>query len=87
VPALDVGDDLVRVALLVEAAFGRDHKLRAAVGRIRSTLGRALGSGFGDYTTSDVEDVMGHPPRPFAEFARDHVAALRPRESVLPVVE
>ena len=37
--------------------------------------GRALGSGFGDYTTSDVEDVTGRPPRTFAEFARDHMAA------------
>jgi uncharacterized protein YbjT (DUF2867 family) len=37
--------------------------------------GRALGSGFGDYTTSDVQDVIGRPPRRFADFARDHAAA------------
>ncbi|TDD18308.1 SDR family oxidoreductase [Nonomuraea diastatica] len=37
--------------------------------------GQALGSGFGDFTTTDVEDVAGHPPRSFADFARDHVAA------------
>jgi uncharacterized protein YbjT (DUF2867 family) len=41
--------------------------------------GRTLGSGFGDYTTSDVEDVTGRPPQPFAEFARDHVAAFTTR--------
>ncbi|TDC97240.1 SDR family oxidoreductase [Nonomuraea deserti] len=37
--------------------------------------GQALGSGFGDFTTTDVEDVVGRPPRRFADFARDHVAA------------
>lgn len=37
--------------------------------------GTAMGAGFGDYTTTDVEDVLGRPPRAFADFARDHVAA------------
>ncbi|MEO3891052.1 SDR family oxidoreductase [Nonomuraea sp. B5E05] len=37
--------------------------------------GQALGSGFGDFTTTDVEEVVGRPPRRFADFARDHVAA------------
>jgi len=41
--------------------------------------GRALDSGFGAYTTSDGEDVLGHPPRRFADFARDHVAAFTAR--------
>ncbi|HLU60186.1 MAG TPA: SDR family oxidoreductase [Pseudonocardia sp.] len=41
--------------------------------------GRALGSGFGAYTTSDVEDVLGRPPRRFADFVRDHVAAFTAR--------
>ncbi|NBE95833.1 NAD-dependent epimerase/dehydratase family protein [Nonomuraea sp. KC401] len=39
--------------------------------------GQALGAGFGDYTTTDVEDVTGRPPRRFADFARDHRAAFR----------
>jgi uncharacterized protein YbjT (DUF2867 family) len=36
--------------------------------------GQALGAGWGDFTTSDVEDVVGRPPRAFADFARDHAA-------------
>ncbi len=139
-PALDLGDDLVRLALLVETALRRHHELRPrsagsarrsepgrhhghvltpsgprtltytqAAGELERVLGRpvryvaagagdahagmveagispwlagmlveyghALGAGFGDYTTTHVEEVVGRPPRSFAEFARDHAAA------------
>ncbi|MDR7304224.1 SDR family oxidoreductase [Haloactinomyces albus] len=36
---------------------------------------QAYASGWGDFTTSDVHDVVGRPPRGFADFARDHVDA------------
>jgi uncharacterized protein YbjT (DUF2867 family) len=37
--------------------------------------GQAYASGWGDFTTTDFEDVVGHPPRSFADFARDNAAA------------
>jgi len=37
--------------------------------------GRAFAAGWGDFTTTDVQDVVGRPPRAFADFARDHAAA------------
>lgn len=40
--------------------------------------GTAMGAGFGDYTTTDVEDVLGRAPRSFADFARDHRTAFTP---------
>jgi uncharacterized protein YbjT (DUF2867 family) len=41
--------------------------------------GQALGSGWGDFTTADVEQVVGRPPRSVADFASDHAAALTAR--------
>jgi uncharacterized protein YbjT (DUF2867 family) len=37
----------------------------------------AYAQGWGDFTTSAFEDVMGRPGRSFARFARDHAAWLR----------
>jgi uncharacterized protein YbjT (DUF2867 family) len=36
----------------------------------------AYAQGWGDFTTSAFEDVMGSPGRSFADFARDHAARL-----------
>ncbi|PSK98891.1 uncharacterized protein YbjT (DUF2867 family) [Murinocardiopsis flavida] len=36
---------------------------------------RAYASGWGDFTTTDVQDVVGRPPRSVADFARDHAHA------------
>lgn len=33
--------------------------------------GRAYAAGWGDFTTTHVQDVLGRAPRPFLEFARD----------------
>lgn len=33
---------------------------------------QAYRSGWGDFTTTDVRDVTGHPPRSIADFLRDH---------------
>ncbi|MEV0389934.1 hypothetical protein [Nonomuraea sp. NPDC050643] len=38
----------------------------------------AYAAGWGDYTTTAVEDVLGRPARSFATFAHDHATALRP---------
>ncbi len=38
--------------------------------------GEAMTSGFGDYTTNDVEDILARPPRSFSDFVRDHAAVL-----------
>lgn len=40
--------------------------------------GQAYASGWGDFTTSDFYDVIGRPPRSFADFARDHAHAFTP---------
>ncbi|MEO3799285.1 SDR family oxidoreductase [Nonomuraea sp. B1E8] len=79
--AEQLGQVLGRKIHYVAAAAGDAHAGMVA-GGISDWLagmlveyGQALGSGFGDFTTTDVEDVTGHPPRSFADFARDHVAA------------
>lgn len=38
--------------------------------------GRAYARGWGDFTTSDFPDVVGRQATSFADFARDHAAAL-----------
>lgn len=40
--------------------------------------GRAYAAGRGDFTTNDVAEVAGRPPRDFAAFAREHAGAFRP---------
>jgi len=37
--------------------------------------GQAYSAGWGDFTTSDYQDVVGHSPRDVADFIRDHAAA------------
>jgi uncharacterized protein YbjT (DUF2867 family) len=36
---------------------------------------QAYVSGWGDFTTTDFQEVMGRQPRSFADFARDHAGA------------
>lgn len=38
---------------------------------------RAYVSGWGDYTTDAVAELLSRPPRDIAEFARDHASAFR----------
>ncbi|TDE14995.1 SDR family oxidoreductase [Jiangella asiatica] len=40
--------------------------------------GEAMVTGFGEFTTPDVENVVGRPARSFGVFARDHLAAFTP---------
>ncbi len=35
----------------------------------------AYTSGWGDFTTDTVAQLLGRPPRDIADFARDHAAA------------
>src|SRR5699024_2719983 len=37
--------------------------------------GQAYSAGWGDFTTSDYQGVVGHSPRDVADFIRDHAAA------------
>jgi len=36
---------------------------------------QAYASGWGDFVTTDIQDVTGRQPRSFVDFARDHAAA------------
>ena len=36
---------------------------------------QAYASGWGDFTTDTVADLLGHPPRDIADFVRDHATA------------
>ncbi|WP_188189065.1 SDR family oxidoreductase [Nonomuraea sp. SYSU D8015] len=38
----------------------------------------AYSQGWGDFTTSTYEEVMGRPGRSFTDFAKDHAAQIRP---------
>jgi uncharacterized protein YbjT (DUF2867 family) len=42
---------------------------------------RAYASGWGDFATNAVADLLGHPPRDIADFVRDHAAAFISAES------
>jgi len=44
--------------------------------------GQAYASGWGDFTTSDFQDVVGRRPRSFADFARDYAGVFTPAEAV-----
>ncbi|MGH3922154.1 MAG: NAD(P)H-binding protein, partial [Pseudonocardiaceae bacterium] len=44
--------------------------------------GQAYASGWGHFTTSDFHDVVGRPPRSFADFARDYADAFASTEPV-----
>jgi uncharacterized protein YbjT (DUF2867 family) len=63
-----VPDDAARQGML-------DAGLSAWLSGALVEYGQAYASGFGDFTTTDFEDVVGKPPRSFADFARDHAAA------------
>ncbi|MGW1990823.1 hypothetical protein [Embleya sp. NPDC001921] len=42
---------------------------------------RAYASGWGDFTTGTVADLLGRPPRDIADFVRDHAAAFSTDDS------
>jgi uncharacterized protein YbjT (DUF2867 family) len=63
-----VPDDAARAAML-------DAGLPEWLVGMLVEYGHTYAAGWGDFTTNDVEELLGRSPRPFADFARDHVAA------------
>ncbi len=63
-----VADDAARQAML-------DAGLSEWLAGMLVEYGQAYSIGWSDYTSNDVEKLLGRPPRRFADFARDHAAA------------
>lgn len=62
-----VSDDTQRATLL-------HHGIPAWIVGMLVEYSQAYAAGWGDYTTSDFVDVVGHAPRTVDDFIRDHVA-------------
>ena len=71
------GNDVSYVAVPDDTA--RQSMLDAGVSHWLAGMlveyGQAFSTGWSDYTTNDVKELLGRPPRRFADFARDHAAA------------
>jgi len=65
---MPVSDDSARQAML-------DAGLSEWLAGMLVEYGQAYSTGWSDYTTNDVEKLLGRHPRHFADFARDHAAA------------
>lgn len=63
-----VSDETQRKTLL-------GHGIPAWIVDMLIEYSQAYASGWGDYTTTDFIDVVGHAPRDVDDFIRDHVAA------------
>lgn len=63
-----VPDDAARQAML-------DAGLSAWLVGMLVEYGQAYSTGWSDYTTNDVQELLERQPRRFADFARDHAAA------------
>ncbi|MFW5415508.1 NAD(P)H-binding protein [Nocardiopsis sp. CNT-189] len=66
-----VGDGAKRAALL-------GHGVPEWIADMLEEYAQAYASGWGDFTTGAVADLLGRPPRDIADFARDHAAAFAP---------
>jgi uncharacterized protein YbjT (DUF2867 family) len=65
---LPVSDDIQRKTLL-------EYGIPAWIVGMLVEYSQAYAAGWGDHTTSDFVDVVGHAPRSVDDFIRDHVAA------------
>ena len=65
---LPVSDDIQRKTLL-------EYGIPAWIVGMLVEYSQAYAAGWGDHTTSDFADVVGHAPRSVDDFIRDHVAA------------
>lgn len=63
-----VSDDIQRKTLL-------EYGVPAWIVGMLVEYSQAYAAGWGDYTTSDFVDIVGHAPRDVDDFIRDHVAA------------
>jgi uncharacterized protein YbjT (DUF2867 family) len=68
---LPVSDDVKRGALL-------GYGVAEWMVDLLEEYAQAYASGWGDFTTGTVADLLGRPPRDIADFVRDHVAAFTP---------
>ncbi|KAB2349679.1 SDR family oxidoreductase [Actinomadura rudentiformis] len=68
---LPVSDDAKRKTLL-------GYGLPAWTIDMLQEYAQAYVSGWGDFTTDTVTDLLGHPPRDIADFAHDHTEAFTP---------
>lgn len=51
------------------------HGIPAWIADMVIEYSQAYAAGWGDHTSSDFLDIVGHPPRDVDDFIRDHVAA------------
>ncbi|MEA2151060.1 MAG: hypothetical protein QOD69_2890, partial [Solirubrobacteraceae bacterium] len=65
---MPVSDETQRKTLL-------DHGIPAWMADMLVEYSQAYAAGWGDHTSSDFLDVVGHPPRAVDDFIRDHAAA------------
>ncbi len=65
---MPVSDEAQRKALL-------DHGIPTWITDMLIEHSQAYAAGWGNYTSSDFLDIVGHPPRDIDDFIRDHVAA------------
>ena len=65
---LPVSDDAKRKTLL---GYGVPKRIVDMI----EEYAQAYASGWGDFVTDTVADLLGHPPRDIADFVRDHAAA------------
>ncbi|MFD0899014.1 NAD(P)H-binding protein [Actinomadura sediminis] len=68
---LPVADDAKRKALL-------GHGVPAWIVDMLEEYAQAYASGWGDFATGTVAELLGRPPRDIADFVRDHAAAFVP---------
>lgn len=68
---LPVSDDAKRTTLL-------GYGVPTWIVDMLQEYAQAYVSGWGDFTTDTVADLLGHPPRDIAEFGRDHASVLTP---------
>jgi uncharacterized protein YbjT (DUF2867 family) len=71
-----VGDDAKRKTLL-------GYGVPPWIVDMLEEYAQAYESGWGDFTTDTVADLLGRPPRDIADFARDHAAAFAPADRQL----
>ncbi|MEO3787430.1 SDR family oxidoreductase [Actinocorallia sp. B10E7] len=71
---LPVGDDAKRRTLL-------GYGVPEWIVDMLEEYAQAYASGWGDFTTDTVADLLGRPPRDIADFVRDHAAAFTPAEN------
>lgn len=68
-----VGDDAQRTTLL-------GYGVPTWIVDMLEEYAQAYVSGWGDFTTDTVADLLGHPPRGIGDFVRDHAAAFTPAD-------